>query len=113
MKLTIFDAYTPIGDAEVFALDPPMGVAMAKFAPLPAYNVEQHASIVDGEFYEDRGGALRIEMEDGIPLRSQEMSLKDWPTLGEYELHILGIIEPSFETLFADHPHYKAYWSID
>lgn len=110
MKVTIYEADTPIGEAEIFALDPPMGVAMATFKPLAAYNVEQHANVVDGDYIEDRGGRLRIEMADGVPLISQAISIQDWPALEEREVHILGILEPNFETLFGEHPDYKSYW---
>lgn len=113
MKVKIYEADTPIGEAEIFALDPPMGVAMAKFTPLPAYNVAQHANVVDGEYIEDRGNKLRIEMEDGAALRSQAISIQDWPTLEEREAHILGILEPSFDELFRDHPHYRDYYDLD
>lgn len=110
MKVTIYEADTPIGDAEIFGLDPPMGVAIAKFKPLAAYNVERHANVVDGDYVEDRGEHLRIEMANGIPLISQAISIQDWPALGEYEVHILGILEPSFVSLFGDHPDFKSYW---
>jgi len=110
MKVTIYEADTPIGEAEIFALDPPMGVAMAKFKPLAAYDVEQHANVVDGDYIEDRGERLRIEMADGVSLISQAISIQDWPALGEREVHILGILEPSFEALFGEHPDFKSYW---
>ena len=110
MKVTIYEADTPIGEAEIFALDPPMGVAMAKFKPLAAYDVDQHANVVDGDYIEDRGERLRIEMADSVPLISQAISIQDWPALGEREVHILGILEPSFEALFGEHPDFKSYW---
>ena len=113
MKVTIYEADTPIGEAEIFALDPPMGVAMAKFTPLSAYNVAQHANAIDGEFIEDRGDKLRIEIEDGTALRSQAISIQDWPTLEEREVHILGILEPRFDELFRDHPHFRDYYDLD
>ena len=110
MKLTIYEADTPIGEAEVFALDPPMGVAMAKFTPLPAYAAAQHANVLDGDYIEDRSDKLRMEMADGSTLKCQAISIHDWPTLEEREVHILGILEPTFETLFNDHPSFKAYY---
>lgn len=110
MKVTIYEANTPIGEAEIFALDPPMGVAMAKFTPAPAYNAAKHANVVDGDYIEDRSDSLRIEMADGVTLTSQAISIQDWPTLGEREVHILGILEPSFDSLFSEHDDYKAYW---
>ena len=110
MKVTIYEADTPIGEADIFALDPPMGVAMAKFEPLDAYRIEQHANEVDGDYIADRSDRLRIEMADGKPLISQAVSIQDWPALGEREVHFLGVIEPSFESLFSEHPDFKAYW---
>ncbi|KUO55918.1 MAG: hypothetical protein APF82_06015 [Sphingomonadales bacterium BRH_c42] len=113
MIVTIFEADTLIGSAEIFALDPPMGVAMAKFRPAPAYDVERHANVVDGDYVADRGDILRIELPGGIRLRSQAISIQDWPALGEFELHILGILEPDFDELFKDHPDYRAYYDLD
>lgn len=113
MKVTIFETDTPIGEAEIFALDPSMGVAMAKFTPLPAYNVEQHANVLDGEYIAERGDKLRIELVDGAALRSQAISIQDWPALGEREVHILGILEPTFDELFSDLPHYREYYDLD
>ena len=113
MKVKIFESDSPIGEAEIFALDSPMGVAIAKFIPLPAYNVAQHANVVDGDYIDDRGDKLRIEMTNGVALTSQAISIQDWPTLGEHELHILGVLEPSFDELFSDHPHYRDYYDLD
>lgn len=113
MHVTIFEADIPIGEAEIFALDQPMGVAMAKFKPLPTYDVERHANVVDGDYIADRSEILRIEMKNGIELKSEAISLQDWPTLGEFELHILGIYDPSFDKLFGDHPQYRSYFDLD
>lgn len=110
MQVTIFEAEIKVGEAQIFALDPPMGVAMAKFSPSPAYHVERHANVIDGDYVADRGDILRIEMSDGVALKSNAISIQDFPTLDEIELHILGIIEPNFDKLFAEHPDFKAYW---
>lgn len=110
MKVTIYEEDTPIGEAEICGLDPPMSIAIAKFKPLAAYDVERHANVVDGDYIEDRGERLRIEMADGVPLISQAISIQDWPSLGEREVHILGILEPSFEALFGEHPDFRSYW---
>ncbi|MWV28075.1 hypothetical protein [Aurantiacibacter rhizosphaerae] len=110
MKVTIYDATSPIGEADIFALDPPMGVAMAKFIPFPTYSPNLHANVVDGDYIEDRSENLRMELADGVALISQAISIQDWPGLDEREVHILGIQEPSFEELFRDHPDFKSYW---
>ena len=111
MQVTIFEAEITIGEAQIFALDPPMGVAMAKFQPSPAYDVERHANVIDGDYVADRGGILRIEMSDGVALKSNAISIQDYPALDEIELHILGIYEPNFDKLFAEHPDFKANWN--
>ena len=113
MKLKIFEADTRIGDAEVFALDPPMGVAMAKFDPAPGYDATRHANVIDGDYVGDRSDILRLEMPDGSTMKSEAISIQDWPTLGEFELHILGIYDPSFDKLFGDHPQYRSYFDLD
>lgn len=110
MKVRVFQQDRLIGDGEIFALDPPMGVAMAKFEASSAYDITRHANVVDGEYVADRGDSLRVELLDGTALKSSALSIQDWPELGECEVHILGVEEPSFESLFADHPDYKAYW---
>jgi hypothetical protein len=110
MKVKIFEASTQIAEAEIYALDPPMGVAMAKFFPAKAYDQARHANVIDGDYVGDRSEILRIEMEDGSTLMSEAISIQDFPTLDEREVHILGIYEPSFDELFREHPDFKAYW---
>lgn len=111
MKLEIFDASTSVGEAEFFALDPPMGVAMAKFKPSPAYAAIRHANVIDGNYIADRSDRLRVEMENGSEILSGAISIHDYPSLGEIEVHLLGIYQPKFEELFGDHPDFKAYWN--
>jgi hypothetical protein len=110
MRLKIFEADTPIAEAEIYALDPPMSVAMAKFFPAKAYDQVRHANVIDGDYIGDRSEILRIEMQDGSTMKSNAISIQDWPTLNEREVHILGIYEPSFDELFRDHPDFKGYW---
>lgn len=113
MNLTIFEADTLIGSAEIFALDPPMGVAIARFRPTSAYDIQRHANVVDGDYIADRSDLLRIELPDGTALKNLAVAIQDYPTLDEIVIDILGIIEPRFEDLFKDHPDYRAYWGTD
>jgi len=110
MRLKIFEADTRIGDAEVFALDPPMSVAMAKFEPAPGYDATRHANVIDGDYVGDRSDILRLEMPDGSTMKSEAISIQDFPTLDEREIHIIGIYEPGFDQLFGNHPDFTAYW---
>lgn len=110
MQVKVFEGDTLIGEAQIYALDPPMGVAMGKFEPALAYEVERHANVVDGDYIADRSEILRTELADGTHLKSQAVSIQDFPTLHEMELHIWGIVQPAFNKLFAEHPSVKLYW---
>lgn len=112
-EVKILEAEILVGDAHIYAFDPPMCVAMAKFFPAPAYNSVRHAEEIDGEYVADRSDILRILLPDGSELRSHAISILDFPTLHEIELHIVGIYEPSFDELFNSHPHYRAYFDLD
>lgn len=111
MKLKIFEADKLIGSAEIFALDPPMCVAMAKFDPTTEYDMPSHANVIDGDYVGDRSDILRLEMPDGSAMKSEAISIQDFPTLDEREVHILGIYEPGFDQLFSEHPDFRAYWN--
>ena len=111
MKLKIFEADKLIGDAEVYALDPPMCVAIAKFDPSADYDATRHANVIDADYVGDRSDILRLEMEDGSSMKSEAISIQDFPLLNEREVHVIGIYEPSFDQLFTEHPIFKAYWN--
>ncbi|MEL6709531.1 MAG: hypothetical protein AAFP79_14740 [Pseudomonadota bacterium] len=110
MHLKILEGDRLIGEAEIYALDPPMCVAMAKFEPTGDYDPRRHANALDGEYIGDRSDILRLELSDGSALRSEAISIQDFPTIAEREVQLLGIFEPSFDDLFAEHPHFKEYW---
>lgn len=111
MKFKIFEADRLIGDAEVYALDPPMGVVMAKFDPAADYDSTRHANVIDADYVGDRSAILRLEMADGSSMKSETISIQDFPLLNEREVHIIGLYEPGFDRLFAEHPSFKAYWN--
>ncbi|MEA1071252.1 hypothetical protein [Sphingomonas sp. LY160] len=110
MKLKILAGDMLIGNAEVFALDPPMCVAMAKFEAVESYDATQHANVIDGDYVGDRDNLLHVEMPDGSTMQCEAISIQDYPTLNEREVHLIGIYQPSFDWLFGDHPNFKAYW---
>jgi len=66
--------------------------------------------VIDGDYRGDRSDILRSDIADRSRLKSEAISIQDWPTLGECDVHFLGIYEPSFDELFAEHPDYIAYW---
>lgn len=110
MKLKLFEGEALIGVAEVFALDPPMRVAMAKFEAAAGYDPKRHANVLDGEYLGDRTERLRVEMRDGSALKCAAISIQDFPTLAEREVYLHEIVEPPFDELFADHPSFTASW---
>ena len=110
VRLKIFEADTLIGDAEVFALDEPMCVAMAKFDPAKGYDATRHANVIDGDYVGDRSDILRLEMPDGSAKKSEAISIQDYPTLNDREAHIIGLYEPGSDQLFGDHSSFEAYW---
>jgi len=113
MKLKIFENDKLIGGAEVFALDPSMGVAQAKFHPAQDYEPMRHANVIDGDYVGDRGDILRLEMADGSAMESKAISIQDFPSLNEREVHILSISQSAFSQLFSDHPHFRDYYDLD
>ena len=113
MKLKVFEGDKHIGDAEVFALDPPMAIAEAKFHPASAYEAMRHASVIDGDYVGDRSDILRLEMSNGSGMKSKAISIQDFPSLDEREVYISGIFQPAFDQLFSDHPHYRDYYDLD
>ena len=105
-----YRGYFDKAEADAFAAALSLAVAMAKFKPLPGYQVDRHANVIDGEYVGDRSELLRVEAAHGIALKSSAISIQDWPRPGEREVHLLGIYEPRFEELFREHPDFKAYW---
>ncbi|MEM6475056.1 MAG: hypothetical protein AAF687_02695 [Pseudomonadota bacterium] len=83
---------------------------MASFEPAAGYDLDRHANVVDGDYVGDRSEILRLEMTDGTELKCRAISIQDFPTLGEFEVHIIEIYEPSFDKLFGEHPDFKKYW---
>jgi hypothetical protein len=113
MRVKIFEGETAIGCALLTALDPPMRVATGAFEPTAAYDPTQHANVIDGDYIAEHTQKLRIELADGAAIKSDAISIQDFPTLDEIELQILGITSPNFDELFANHPSYKGYWGSD
>ena len=110
MKISIFENATLIGEATVFALDPPMCVAMARFTPTSAYDTQRHANVVNADYVGDRSEILRLELPDGKAIKADAISIQDYAEIDERQVDLIGIFEPSFDELFSEHPSYKDYW---
>lgn len=66
--------------------------------------MSRHASVIDGELAGDRSDVLRVETEIGLIVKSAGISILDFPTSNERELHILGIYEPLISEFSEPHP---------
>ena len=110
MKLKIFENDSLVGEAEVFALDPPMCVAMAKFEPSSLYQAERHANVINADYLGDRSNLLRIEMWDGTSMKCEAISIQDFSEIDERQVDLIGIYDPSFDELFSKHSSFKEYW---
>jgi len=113
VHVSIFNRDTLIGHANLSELDPPMGVATGAFVPTADYARTDHANVVDGDYVGERSQGFRVLSEAHGKIESQAIAILDWPTLGEIELHVLGITNPDYEALFGDHPTYRAYYGLD
>ena len=108
--LEIYENVERVGDAKVFALDPSMSVAMAKFTPTSAYDIDRHANVVDGEYRSTRGGCLRIQLPDGSPMPVSDIAIHDYPNLDEAEVHVLADTAESFAAMIAAYPELQAFF---
>ena len=99
MRVAVYEDKNLVGHADLAASDPSMGVASGPFCPSPAYNPDEHANLVDGEYLGDRGDKLRVTSERFGHLQCHAIVIGDWPTLGEMHLDLLGITSPAYDEL--------------
>ena len=111
MRVEILSGNMVIGSSVLDRLDPPMGVALGPFEPTQAYVAERHAGEVDGEPNSRPEHAdLSVRDPDGGAIEGAGVHICDFQAaLGEIEVQVI-IPDPAFETYFAAHPHYRAYW---
>lgn len=102
-RFTVFLNSTAIGYSELEGGDPPMGVAIGKFFPLPSYQEAQPSVIAARDDSQDHL-ALTVRTIDGQLLPAQGgVQIVDYsPELGAegIELHVPGIGYPLYEELF-------------
>lgn len=112
MKVTILAGDEVIGIGELDRLDPPMGVAVGPFTPMPAYNRSLHAGDIEGkQNHLGLGANLSVEGSQG-KIDCVGVHIADYSDhLGEIEVHVLGI--SNFEVLFGDHPHFRSYHDLE
>jgi hypothetical protein len=115
MRVNILCQETIIGHADLEPIDPPMGVAGGRFVPGSEYEPRLHAYVIDGDYSDlDARRDLSARSDQYGMLECQGVTLEDFnETCGEINLTVLGMAYPDYETIFASHPLFKAYWPND
>lgn len=115
MKVDILCEGKVIGQSNLDATDPPMGVAAGRFIPTPDYDQSLHAYVIDGEDNELGGSAkIVVRSDKNGMLPCVGVVIEDHnETLQEINLTVLGIPYPQYETIFGAYPAYRAYWRAD
>ena len=114
-RFTVFFDSTPIGYSDLEGGDPPMGVAVGRFLPLPSYQEVQPLIVAARDTSQDHLG-LTVQATDGQVLPAQGgVQIVDFSAeLGTegIELHVLGVGYPLYEELFPGrHAAYVASFS--
>jgi hypothetical protein len=111
-RFEVFSNTTLIGYSELEGGDPPMGVAMGRFLPLPAYEAIP-PMVVSARNGLQTHLAFTVRAADGHPIPAQGgVQINDYSVeLGPegIEVEVLGIGYPVYEELFPGrHAEYAA-----
>ncbi len=115
MKVDILFEGKVIGHSNLDPIDPPMGVAGGRFIPGPEYAPRFHAYVIDGDNNElGKSAELSVWSDAHGMLACAGITIEDFnETLHEISVVVLGMAYLEYETAFADHALYKAYWRTD
>ena len=103
-RFNVYAGGTLVGHSELETGDPPMGVAIGRFYPLPAYVAIQAACIAArNQSQEHLALSVRDSGGSVIPAQGGTAILDSSRELGEIEVHVLGIGYPLYEELFPAH----------
>lgn len=112
MQVEIFRDGKLIGRSNLDAADPPMCVASGPFEPSPDYEREVHAGEIEGT-HNPSGANLQYVVksaEHGI-IECHAVFIQDYAdVLDERHVSLIGVIRPSYDSLFGEYPAYKDYW---
>ncbi len=115
MEVDILCEGKVIGHAHLDPIDPPMGVAGGRFVAAPEYAPRLHAYVIDGDDNKLGESANLSARSDAYGmLTCAGVCIEDFnQTLQEINVIVLGMAYPEYETAFAAHALYKAYWHTD
>ena len=106
LRFEVFASSTLIGHSELEKGDPPMGVAMGRFLPAPAYASLQAAVVRAAEDNQSHFQfSVRLVGGEELPAEGGVQILDFSASLGAagLEIHVLGIGYPLYEQLFPSH----------
>jgi hypothetical protein len=110
-RYAVYFAGTLIGHSALEAGDPPMGVAIGRFWPVPAYEMIQSKVVAAFDSPQDHFAFVVVDTETGssLPAQGGTQILDASSDLGPegIEIHVLGIEYPLYEQLFPG--RYAAY----
>ena len=114
MFVEIYHGEALIGQSNVDATDPPMGVASGRFEPTASYDARFHADQIEGQPNDNEGyltaPRLVARSQTGI-IECQIIVIEDYDqSLNERHLSLLGIPYPDYRTYFGEYQAFKGYW---
>jgi hypothetical protein len=105
-RFEVFSGTTLIGYSDLESGDPPMGVALGRFTPLPSYASIKKAVVAARE-RDQSDLCLSVRASNGLILPAQNgVQILDFSAeLGaeELEVHVVGIGYPLYQELFPSH----------
>jgi hypothetical protein len=112
-RYAVYSSNTLVGHSALEGGDPPMGVAIGQFFPLPAYEQIQVMVVSAFESSQERLNLVVVDTQSGlsIPAQGGVQILDVSKELGPegMEVHVLGIGYPLYEELFPGrHAKYEA-----
>jgi len=115
-RYAVYSADTLIGHSALEGGDPPMGLAIGRFFPSPAYQQIQPKVIAAIDSWQEHLSLTVLDTESGLPLPAQAgvQVIDASAQLGPegMEVHVMGIGYPLYEQLFPGrHAAYVASFS--
>lgn len=90
-----------IGHSQLYRLDGKENAATGTLIAADPYDQKLHATVIEGEHLGDRGQYLYVQSEAHGLIECAAISIQDYSNLlGEVEINLSGIAEPSYEACF-------------
>ena len=110
-RFAVYSEGTLVGHSALEGGDPPMGVAIGRFSPLPTYGQIQSRVVAAFDSAQEHLNLTVVDTQSGltVPAEAGVQILDASADLGPdgLEVHVLGIAYPLYEQLFPG--RYAAY----